>query len=79
MSNLNRPEAICPLTGASDYDGRSSCHRQDWNSMTDAEKKLALRQVIKRIDVYSDKVVADLFGIKKEITPKLDSGATFVF
>jgi predicted RNase H-like nuclease len=53
--------------------------RADWNNMTDAEKKLALRQVIKRIDVYPDKVVVDLFGIKKEIAPKLDSGATLVF
>jgi len=53
--------------------------RQDWNNMTDAEKKLALRQVIKQIDVHPGKVVVDLFGIKKEIAPKIDSGATLLF
>ncbi|WP_027365438.1 hypothetical protein [Desulfotruncus alcoholivorax] len=53
--------------------------REDWANMTGAEKKLALRQVIKRIEVYPGKIIVDLFGLKKEITPKIDSGATLLF
>lgn len=54
----------------------SSCNMlQDSNNMTDAEKKLALRQVIKQIDVHPGRVVVDLFGIKKRwhrrLTPVL--------
>jgi site-specific DNA recombinase len=50
-----------------------------WGDITPEEKKLALRQVIRRIDVYPDHVEVDFFGIIKAIAPKLSSGATLFF
>jgi len=82
MERLGQMEARSPGHCIEDAElmvATAAAMRQDWGSMTDAEKKLALRQVIKRIDVYPNKVVVDLFGIKKEIAPKLDSGATLLF
>jgi DNA invertase Pin-like site-specific DNA recombinase len=82
MEKLEQLEAYSPnqaLENAELMVATAAAMRQDWDNMTDAEKKLALRQVIKRIDVYPDKVVVDLFGIKKEIAPKIDSGATLIF
>lgn len=52
---------------------------EEWDRLTGAEKRLALRQVIRRIDVYPTKVEVDFFGIKKVIAPKIDSGATLHF
>lgn len=53
--------------------------RDGWGNMTELERRLALRQVVRRIDVYPDKVEVDFFGLKKEIAPKIDSGATLMF
>lgn len=53
--------------------------RDKWVYLSETEKKLALRRVVRRIDVYPDHVVVDFFGIKKAIAPKLDSGATLFF
>ncbi|MFA7468711.1 MAG: recombinase family protein, partial [Desulfotomaculaceae bacterium] len=82
MERLEQIEAQSPthsLENAELMVATATAMRQDWNNMTDAEKKLALRQVIKQIDVHPGKVVVDLFGIKKEIAPKIDSGATLLF
>jgi DNA invertase Pin-like site-specific DNA recombinase len=51
----------------------------NWSVLTEGEKKIALRQVIRRIDVYPDRVEVDFFGIKKAIAPKSNSGATLLF
>ena len=53
--------------------------REDWEIMTDIEKRLALRQVISKIIVYPDRVEVDFFGIKKAIAPKIISDATLLF
>ena len=82
MELLEQAEAKSPersLENAELMVATAAAMREDWNGMTDAEKKLALRQVVKRMDVHPQKVVVDLFGIKKEIAPKIDSGATLLF
>lgn len=53
--------------------------KDDWNTLSEGEKKLALRQVIKRIDVYPQYVEVDIFGIKKKIAPALSTDATLLF
>lgn len=59
--------------------GEAKYITENWNHMTEAEKKLYLRQFIKRIDVYPDHVEVDIFGIKKAIAPKIVSDATLLF
>ena len=69
MERLEQAEAKSPersLENAELMVATAAAMREDWNGMTDAEKKLALRQVVKRMDVHPQKVVVDLFGIKKE-------------
>lgn len=51
----------------------------NWTVLTDGEKKIALRQVIRRINVYPEYVEVDFFGIKKAIAPKNNSSATLLF
>ncbi|MGQ9556905.1 MAG: recombinase family protein [Desulfurispora sp.] len=79
LEQLEAAAAEQTLANAELMASTAAALRQDWENMTDGEKKLALRQVIKRIDVYPDRVVVDFFGVKKEITPKVNSGATLFF
>lgn len=50
-----------------------------WAEATPEERKIALRQVVRRIDVFPGRIEVDFFGIKKAIAPKIDSGATLYF
>lgn len=82
MEALQESKARDPKKGIENLEvlaGEAKHIKDNWIHMTEAEKRLALRQVIKRIDVYPDRVEVDIFGLKKEIAPKIDSGATLMF
>jgi DNA invertase Pin-like site-specific DNA recombinase len=50
-----------------------------WDKLTEGERRLAIRQVVRQIDVYPEYVEIDIFGIKEKIAPKLSSDATLIF
>lgn len=50
-----------------------------WNLLTEQEKRLALRQVVKRIDISPASVTANFFCLKKEIAPVAITGAAMIF
>ena len=53
--------------------------KENWSLLTENEKRIYLRQVVKQIDVYPDRVEVDFFIFKKPIKFNMDSGATLYF
>lgn len=53
--------------------------RDNWDMRTRAEQRLSLRKIIKRIDVYPDRIDVDFFAFRKTILPTLNTGSTLIF
>lgn len=53
--------------------------RDGWDRLTQAERRIGLRKVVRQIDVYPDRIEVDLFAVRKMLLPTEIRGAAMYF